>query len=288
MPRPDTSSQRKGSYPIEAENAAEMGRLSRQSRIATQVLGGHVPHTLDLSQFHHVLDVACGPGTWALDVAQDYPQTQVTGFDISRLMVDYANSIAAIEEQHNAHFRVMDATQPLDFSDNAFDLVHIRFVSGFMPASKWPMLLLECRRVLCPGGVLVMTESELPISTSQTLEYLHRIMAQAFHLAGQGFSPDGRHLGITPMMGRLIRDANFQQIHHIGYANDLSIGTDLHRDYFYPNQVTVFRLVQPFLVQAGVIKQQEIERLYEQMLEEIQDDDFRAISYVVTVWGKKG
>ena len=114
MPISDASPQEEGQYPIEIENAAEMGRLSRQARIATRVSGGLFPQGLDISQSHDVLDVACGPGTWVLDVAQTYPQMQITGFDISPLMINYARSIAATEGRQNAHFRVMDATKPFD------------------------------------------------------------------------------------------------------------------------------------------------------------------------------
>src|SRR5437660_12012298 len=99
-----------GTYFTDTENAAEMARLVRQSHPITKVLGRLFPQELDLNTIHDVLDVACGPGTWALEVAQTYPQMRVTGFDISRRMIDYARSIATTEGKPNAHFRVMDAT----------------------------------------------------------------------------------------------------------------------------------------------------------------------------------
>ena len=288
MPISDTFSEEEGKYPIETDNAAEMGRLSRQARIATRVCGGFFPQGLDISPIRHVLDLACGPGTWTLDVAQAYPQIQVTGIDISTLMIDYASSIAATEGRPNAHFRVMDATKTFEFPDCSFDLVHSRFITGFMPAAIWPKMLQECKRVLRPQGTLILTEAELPISTSPAFERLSMLLAQVIHQSGQGFSPDGRHLGITPMLHRLLREAGFQQLQQVGHVTDFSIDVELHKDYFYPNHVTMYRLVQPFLVQAGVITQEEVGRLYEQMLEEIQADDFGAVSYTIIAWGKKG
>ena len=288
MPISDASPREEGEYPIEIENAAEMGRLSRQARIATRVSGGLFPQRLDISQIHDVLDVACGPGTWPLEVAQTYPQMQVTGFDISPLMINYARSIAATEGRLNAHFRVMDATKPFEFPDGSFDLIHARFITGFMPIAIWPKMLQECKRVLRSGGTLILMEAELPISTSPAFERLSLLLAQALHKVGQSFSPDGRHLGITPMLGRLMREAGFQQIQQTGHVTNFSIDAELHKEYFYPNQVTMFNLTQPFMVRAGVITQEEMGRLYKQMLEEIQADNFGAVTYDVIVWGKKG
>jgi len=289
MPLPDASSQEgEGKYPIEVENAAEMGRLSRQARIATRVSGGLFPQGLNISQIHDVLDIACGPGTWSLEVAQTYPQIQVTGFDTSELMINYARSIAATEGRQNAHFRVMDATKPFDFPNGSFDLVHSRFITGFMPASSWPKMVQECKRVLRIDGTLILTEAELPITTSPAFERLSMLLTQVFHQVGQTFSPDGRHLGITPMLGRLLREAGFHQIQQVGHVTDFSSNAELHKEYFYPNQVTMFNLMQPFLVRAGVITWEEMGRLYKQMLEEIQADNFGAITYAVVAWGKKG
>lgn len=38
---------------------------------------------------------------------------------------------------------------------------------------------------------------------------------QALKVAGQSFSPDGRHGGITPLLGRFLRDAGCRNIRHL-------------------------------------------------------------------------
>lgn len=276
-----------GVYFTDTENAAEMARLVRQSHTVTKVLGRLFPHELDLSNIHDVLDVACGPGTWALEMAQTHPQMQVTGFDISRRMIDYARSIADTEGRLNAHFRVMDATKPLDFPDSSFDLIQARFIFGFMRPATWPKLLQECKRLLRPGGVVILIEGEMPLTTSAAFEHIGRMIAQALKAVGQSFSPDGGHLGITPVLSRLVRDAGFLEIQQTVQGLDMSVGTDLHKDFFYPNFVSAFKLDQPFLIQAGVTTQEEIDRLYCQMLDEVNMDNFAAIDYGLVVWGKK-
>ncbi len=42
------------------------------------------PDDFRLSQVHLVLDLACGPGGWAIDVARAYPNIDVMGVDISQ------------------------------------------------------------------------------------------------------------------------------------------------------------------------------------------------------------
>src|SRR5690242_15800494 len=109
-------------YLNDPESAAEMARLLEQGRLLTACMGGVFPEQRgNLSGIHDVLDVACGPGGWALEVASAYPQMQVTGFDISRAMIEYATLQASLQHLENARFEVLDATAPLPFADASFD-----------------------------------------------------------------------------------------------------------------------------------------------------------------------
>ncbi len=153
MSTPADSSRNESTYVIDAENAAEMARLTRQDRLITKTMGGLFPERSDLSGVHDILDVACGPGGWVLDVARTYPQVQVTGFDISVLMIEYARAQVLTQELKHASFRVMDALKPLDFPDESFDLVNARSIFAFVPAQAWPGLLKELLRITRPGAL---------------------------------------------------------------------------------------------------------------------------------------
>ena len=107
-------------YFIEAENAAEMARLMHQDRLLTKSMGGLFPEQLNLSHVTTVLDVACGPGGWILDVARTYPKMEAVGIDISTTMTGYATAQARMQDLSNAKFQVMDALKPLEFPDNSF------------------------------------------------------------------------------------------------------------------------------------------------------------------------
>src|SRR5205807_8685362 len=131
MTTPADSSKSESTYVIDAENAAEMARLTNQDRLVTKVMGGLFPERSDHSTIHEILDIACGPGGWVLDVAHAYPEKRVSGIDISTLMIEYARYQAYIQSLNHVSFKIMDALEPLDFPDNSFDFVNARFISGF-------------------------------------------------------------------------------------------------------------------------------------------------------------
>src|SRR6266571_2316017 len=120
---PDTSSSGYEGYVLDAENAAEMARLMLQDHMLTKEMGGVLPEQEEVSQIHQVLDIGSGPGGWLLELVTQYPHMHGVGIYISQLMTEYATSIAATQGLSNLQFRVMDATGPLDFADNTFDLV---------------------------------------------------------------------------------------------------------------------------------------------------------------------
>jgi ubiquinone/menaquinone biosynthesis C-methylase UbiE len=235
---------------------------------------------------HSVLDIASGPGGWVLDVASAYPHIAATGVDISYLMIAYAQSQAQERGVDNAHFKMMNVLEPLGFSDNTFDLVNVRFISAFMPVTAWSALVQECMRILRPGGILHLTDFELPLSNSAAFENLMALATRSFQMSHLSFSPDGRHVGITFMLGRFLRNAQFVDIQHRAYAIDFSKGTENHLA-MYQNWKIASKLVQPYMVKIGLGTQEELERVYQQMLAEMQADDFCAVWYLLSAWGRK-
>src|SRR4051812_46651907 len=101
-------------YFIDTESAAEMARLLDQDRLLTQGMGGLlVERNNDFSGITRVLDVGCGPGGWVQEVAFTSPEIEVIGIDISRTMIEYAQTQAQVQHLDNAVFAIMDATRPL-------------------------------------------------------------------------------------------------------------------------------------------------------------------------------
>lgn len=102
-------------------------------------------------QGERVLDVGCGTGLLLERIVDRYPDSQVTGVDLSPAMVAQASRRLA----RRVTLEVADA-EALPFSTHSFDLVLSVSSFHFWPAPK--DALAELRRVLRPGGRLVITD----------------------------------------------------------------------------------------------------------------------------------
>jgi SAM-dependent methyltransferase len=273
-------------YVIDAEDAAEMARLIKQDRLLTEGMGGIFPESPQLSGVNDILDIGCGPGGWVLDVAFEYPKVQVTGIDISRTMIDYGRAMASVQGLDNAHFRIMDALKPLDYLDASFDLINARLISGFVPKTYWSELLREYKRVLRPGGVIRLTEVEFPITNGAAYGRLSEMCTRAMQAAQLTFSPDGRFIGITPLLEHFLMEVECEDIQHKAHALNFSAWTSIQRTY-YDNFMIAFRLLKPFLLKTKVTTDEEFEEVYSRAMIELMLEDFSGIWFYLTVWGHK-
>lgn len=97
-----------------------------------------------------VLDVGCGTGTYALELAA--AGLKVSGVDISPAMLDLAREKAGASDL-GISFHLADACN-LPFEENTFDAVVSVTALEFIPEPG--AALAEAYRVLKPGGTLVV------------------------------------------------------------------------------------------------------------------------------------
>ena len=273
-------------YPIDPENAVEMARLLNQDTAFTKALGGPLAEQGDGPTCKYVLDLACGPGGWVLDVARMLPDAQVMGVDISALMTDYGRATAKARSLQNAHFMTMNIQEPFSFADNSFDLINARYLVAVLIPNAWPVLLRETFRMCQPGGIMRLTENEMPITNSPAFEQITQMALNAFSMTGRNFGPTARNFGITPMLPKLLKDTGYTNVKYKAYGIDTSAGTEGHES-FYQNHMVAFQLGKPYFVGLELTTDEKYEELYQQMLQEMMADDFCAISYSLTAWGEK-
>jgi SAM-dependent methyltransferase len=280
-------------YVLDPESPTEMVRLMVQDRLITLGMGGLFPeHCRDGScilpeNIRSILDVGCGSGGWVLDVAHAYPDASMVGIDISCTMVDYNRAQAMVQRLYNVTFSVMDALQPLKFATGTFDLVNVRFATAFVPRDQWNTLLQNCLQVLRPGGILRVTEGEIVgLTTSPSVEKVNSWAAQMLKARGYGFSPDGSHIGILPMLGLLLQEAGCVNIQFMPHMLDFSTGTAGHSSQ-YQNYMVWPLLIKSVFIRESITTEEEFDHTYKLMLEEIQLPHFRGLWSLLTVWGEK-
>lgn len=283
----NTSSQDENYY-ILGDSNAEMVHLIITDRHFNRSMGGLLPEQPDsvISSIHDVLDVACGPGGWALEVAQAYRHMQVTGFDISTGMIDYAKAQAHASLLDNVHFFVGNAMQPFNFPDDSFDLVNARHLEGVIPVAVWPEMLKEMFRVTRPGGIIRLTDCEWGVTNGAANEKLLELAIHAMQAAGLSHSPDGRNYNITHMLSRFLRDVGCVNIQERPSILDYSAG---EQEYQGGSRILTlaYELMEPFLLGTHVTTRPELDRLRRQQSLELIEDSFRGIIYTLTAYGTK-
>lgn len=275
-----------GTYLFDQEDASEMVRLINLDRLLTREAGGPLAGLPALREDARVLDVACGPGGWVLDVAYSYPKADVMGIDISKSMIAYANARAQSQGLNNASFGEMSILERLDFADNTFDLVNARLLVLILQRKKWPEVIAELVRVTRPGGIIRLTEfDEFGLTNSPACEEIKTKTLLALK-DRYGFTVDGRNHGITFMLGKLLRDAGCEQVQRAAYAIEFSAGLDAWADIYAHTKVIILE-VGPALIATGQLSKERYGELCQLVLAEMSLSDFCGVLNYQSVWGVK-
>ena len=281
--------QEQNTYVLDAESPVEMARLIDLHRVVTGAMGGPLTGVPLLPANATVLDLACGPGGWVLDMAFNYPEMEVAGVDISRIMVEYACARARTQKLPNASFGVMDITKALDFSDATFDLVNARFLVAVLKREAWKPFLAECTRILKPGGLLRLTEPVQLAGETSSAAYEEIIarMTYALFRAGYGFSVNGKGLGMSMTLPHTLRKMNYVDVRSLAHSLDFSEDTGPAWMDLKQQIEAGSALAPPFMERVGAGTRQETEPLYPRAVMEMHQKGFVGAWHFVTVLGQK-
>ena len=282
---PQKSKEHPSTYFVQDRSSKdELTRLHIQDQLLTQGMGGVLPEQNDLTRFQRVLDVGCGTGDWLITLAQQLPTaTLLVGADVSQRIVEYARSQAqAAGVADRVEFHVMDALRMLEFPRHSFDLVNQRLGVSYLRTWDWPGLLQEYRRVTRPGGIIRITEDDIPESNLPASHTLYDLLAAAFERAGHSFSPEERG-GITRSLEPTMHQAGLLNLQTRAYQLEYRGGTP-EGQLFAEDIKHVFRTATPFLRKWTQVPG-DYESLYQQALQEMQHPDFVATWRLLTCWG---
>jgi demethylmenaquinone methyltransferase/2-methoxy-6-polyprenyl-1,4-benzoquinol methylase len=142
-----------------------------------------------------VLEVAEGTGKQLAALARRNPSGRTVGVDLAEGMLEKARRRLAREELEGVELRRGDALA-LPFEDESFDLVVNSYMLDLLPRGDIPRALGEFRRVLRPGGRLVlsnMTKGQRPC---------HRLY-DALHARGLSLTANCRGVLAAPVLRKL-------------------------------------------------------------------------------------
>jgi ubiquinone/menaquinone biosynthesis C-methylase UbiE len=157
-----------------------------QTSWVTQEESAEIPRLLGLSSNSVVLEIGCGSGAYALQVAANVG-CRIVGVDINASGIQNANQLARARGlDARATFKQCDVSAQLGFERDSFDAVFANDVLCHIPNRA--SLLKEIHRVLKPGGRMLFSDA-LVVGGMVSHEEIARRSSIGFYV----FSPPGEN-----------------------------------------------------------------------------------------------
>jgi ubiquinone/menaquinone biosynthesis C-methylase UbiE len=186
-------------YEYFLDSPGECERLERQAKL--EGIDRHLRLFEGIPR-ETILDAGCGSGLMSRLLASRFPETEVVGLDLNPDYLAYARGCATAERLPNLSFEQGDV-QSLPFADGVFDVVWSQWVLYFL--LRPDLALREFRRVLRPGGVVLIALDDRPLLTNypEDVALQQRLERVAFALAD---------VGLARKMPLVLREAGFAYI----------------------------------------------------------------------------
>jgi len=125
-----------------------------------------------------VIDIACGPGSLALEIAE--ATSSVTGIDLESDLIFYARNRALKRKIKNIQFDVLDASDLSLFKDREFDVAITSMAVHQFEESLAIQILCEMKRI---SRKVIIADYNYPMETgpAQSLAYGIEKMAGGDH-----------------------------------------------------------------------------------------------------------
>lgn len=162
----------------------------------TDANNAFVGRLVELGARGQMLDIGTGPGDIPLLVCDHIEDAHIVAIDLAETMLTHAQEkLAASEHGDRVRFQLADA-KGLGFPDESFDTVFSNTILHHIP--KPEDLLREARRVLKPGGALLIRDLMRPETAERADELVDLHAADA--------SPNQRELFRASLHAALTRE----------------------------------------------------------------------------------
>ncbi|KAG2187244.1 hypothetical protein INT44_004929 [Umbelopsis vinacea] len=261
-----------------------------------------------------VMDIGCGVGAWAIDIALDYQKTNVVGIDVADIFLlhqgtrlanrSYSVSSTSLpsdnvssnpkssssasqttsenSEVSNIRFEECNVLNGILYPDDHFHYIHQAHMAFAYTRSQWKQVLQEAVRVLAPGGYIELVEIEFPG---------RRYGPKATHVAQKALhvvSDRGFDAGVATDLQELLRCSGMTDIS--GSYVSMPVGDWSQEENYIgnlwrENSQIFINSAKPWLAPALGWTSQEYTSLWNAAHEEMNETN--AFINVFVSWGRK-
>ncbi len=254
---------------------AELERLRYQANMCVEKESGKLT-SLGLRDGMSVLEVASGPGFVTEWLSRLVPNGSITCLEIDPVLVKYAGDNLKNKLPCGCEF-VEGSVMKMDFPDNSFDFAYSRLL--FEHLEEPVAAAAEIRRVLRPGGKLVITDGDFAIN----------LLTDPFVPEGQAMrdkmmkvkGSQGGNAMIGRRLWKILKGAGFR---NLGIDAFVVHSGEKDLRYFYP-QFNPDR-VAPF-IKPGIVSQEEFNNLRNAVDNFLNSEDPYFMRILLTIVGEK-
>ncbi|KAJ6151787.1 hypothetical protein N7470_006915 [Penicillium chermesinum] len=235
----------------------------------------------------HILDMGTGKGSWAVDVADRYPDAIIRGVDLYPPPTEWVPP--------NCYMEVEDLLLSWTWR-SPFDLIHLRFMTGSWTPEDWNTIYKRCYDNLAPEGWIEQLEIDPQIrcdDDSLPPNASIRYLVAATTEAGSNWN---HHLDTSETMRASIENAGFIDIREKSYRwaigpwlNDAR-SKEAGRLHYYQWLSGMEGWVLRFLTQWARPEpwtQEEVQALLDKVREELGNPEYHMYQNVRRVWARK-
>ncbi|KAI3336750.1 S-adenosyl-L-methionine-dependent methyltransferase [Xylariaceae sp. AK1471] len=187
----------------------EQVRLQLLNQVYLKIFDGELT-TVPLECPTHILDIGTAVGEWAIDMAETYPECEVTGTDIS--------NIFERRVPQNVYWEIDDAELEWERPLNYYDLIHLRDMTGAF--ADWEAIYRSAFRCLKPGGWIEVLDFDDRKGLHDLFAYFEpeSLLYKMAHDLQEASVLSGRSRGVGHLEPRLLVNAGYVDVKITEYS----------------------------------------------------------------------
>lgn len=190
-----------GSY-IMPNDESELDRLDISHQMFKITMGDKL-YLAPIDKPARILDVGTGTGIWAIEMGDDFPDSEILGTDLSPTQPTWVPA--------NVKFEVDDAEESWTFPQK-FDYVHCRYLAAAI--SDWPKLVGQCFQSTKVGGYSEFQDYSLRIHSDDGSVTSEHAMMKWNDVGLAACDSFGKDHSPGPKIEGWMKEAGFVDVHY--------------------------------------------------------------------------